>query len=192
MVVDSYSALARIDWSDRPAKFNRGRTFHIHVVLSMSMSDKLYFAYGSNLNLQDLDAWCSRNGFRQSLLRYYCNARLPSYDLAFTLYAATRKGGVLDIKPSVGRLVPGVLFEVGDEGWKALDKKEGVPTAYERLAVTVINELEQSVEAITYHVCASEKRSFVVPDASYVEIVRQGLRAWGYDDAILLAAARNL
>jgi gamma-glutamylcyclotransferase (GGCT)/AIG2-like uncharacterized protein YtfP len=116
---------------------------------------------------------------------------LPNYDLAFTLYAATRKGGVLDLKPSVGRLVLGVLFEVGDEGWKALDKKEGVPTAYERLAVTVINGLEQSVEAITYHVCASEKRSFVVPDESYVEIVRQGLRAWGYDDAILLAAARN-
>jgi hypothetical protein len=49
-----------------------------------------------------------------------------------------------------------------------------------------------TVEAITYHVCASKKRSFVVPDESYVEIVRQGLRAWGYDDAILLAAARNL
>lgn len=55
----------------------------------------------------------------------------------------------------------------------------------------MINELEQSVEAITYHVCASEKRSVIVPDESYVEIVRQGLRAWGYDDAILLAAARN-
>lgn len=191
MVVDPHSALARIDWGDRHAKFNRRRAFHLHVVLSMNMSDKLYFAYGSNLNLADFDAWCRRNGFRQSLLKYHSNARLPNYDLAFTLYAASRKGGVLDLRPSVGRLVPGVLFEVGEEGWKAIDKKEGVPTAYERLAVTVINALEQTVEAITYQVCEGKKSPFVVPDKSYIEIVRQGLKVWGYDDAILLAAAQN-
>lgn len=191
MVVDPHSALARIDWGDRHAKFNRRRAFHLHVVLSMNMSDKLYFAYGSNLNLADFDAWCRRNGFRQSLLKYHSNARLPNYDLAFTLYAASRKGGVLDLRPSVGRLVPGVLFEVGEEGWKAIDKKEGVPTAYERLAVTVINALEQTVEAISYQVCEGNKSPFVVPDKSYIEIVRQGLKVWGYDDAILLAAAQN-
>ncbi len=191
MVVDPHSSLARIDWGGRPAKFNGGRPFHLHVVLSMNMADRLYFAYGSNLNLEDFDAWCRRNGFRQSLLKYHSNARLPSYDLAFTLYAASRNGGVLDLKPSVGRLVPGVLFEVGAEGWKALDKKEGVPTAYERLAVTVINALEQPVEAISYQVSEGKKSPFVVPDESYIEIVRQGLKVWGYDDAILLAAAQN-
>jgi hypothetical protein len=104
------------------------------------MSQQLYFAYGSNLNQQDFDDWCSRRGFSKGLLRFHSKANLPDFDLAFSYRSATRNGGVLDIKPRTGQLVPGVLFEIDDEGWDALDAKEGAPSVYKRFTVQVLNE----------------------------------------------------
>jgi hypothetical protein len=38
------------------------------------MSQNLYFAYGSNLNLSDLNAWLERNGYSPDLLEFHSPA----------------------------------------------------------------------------------------------------------------------
>ena len=92
------------------------------------MSQKLYFAYGSNLNLTDLNDWLQRKGLPEELLKFHSHACLPDFELAFTYRSTSRSGGVLDIRKSIGSVVEGVLFEVRDGGWKALDSKEALPT----------------------------------------------------------------
>jgi hypothetical protein len=89
-----------------------------------------YFAYGSNLNLQDWHRWCGANGFREGLLRPLFSAWLPDRCLAFTKWSDVRQSGVLDIQPGRGHLVEGFVFEVEDDGWDALARKEGSPKAY--------------------------------------------------------------
>lgn len=155
------------------------------------MTVKLYFAYGSNLNQDDFDSWCVRNGLRKGLLRFHSKVNLPDFDLAFSRRSMNRNGGVLDIKPRTGQLVPGVLFEVDEEGWNALDRKEGAASAYHRLPVQVLSERGEAINAVTYSVRKEKKQAFVAPHPDYVEIVREGLRNWGIGDAHLNAVAMN-
>ena len=57
-----------------------------------------YFAYGSNLNLSDLAEWCAREDRELTLDETAAKiAFLPDYYLAFTRYAKSREGGVLDV-----------------------------------------------------------------------------------------------
>ncbi len=52
-------------------------------------------------------------------------ASLQGYRLAFTRYASSRNGGVLDMIRSPGDQVIGVLYEISEDGWDALRCREG-------------------------------------------------------------------
>jgi len=155
------------------------------------MSTQLYFAYGSNLNQEDFHAWCKRRNYPEGLLRFQSVAYLPDFDLAFTYRSPTRNGGVLDLKDRPGQLVPGVLFEVQSEGWKALHEKEGMPHVYQRIDVTVIDDRGNPTIASTYRVNPNRREVFVQPSLEYVKVVRKGLERWGLATELLEAAASH-
>ena len=155
------------------------------------MSQKLYFAYGSNLNLTDLNDWLQRKGLPEELLKFHSHACLPDFELAFTYRSTSRSGGVLDIRESIGSVVEGVLFEVRDGGWKALDSKEGAPNCYERMHTTVLGPDGEAIPAVTYCVCLTQRQSHVPPAHDYVSIVREGMKNWSICDQALTAASRN-
>ena len=149
------------------------------------------FAYGSNLNLRDLEIWCQRMGRPPALMvRPGVPAYLPDHELVFDYLSSSRKGGVLDLRPSIGRIVPGALFEVTEEDLRTLDLKEGVPLIYRQVEKRVLLTDGREVLARAYEV-APEYRlpAPVAPAASYVEIVAAGLAAFGHGDAMLRAAA---
>ena len=156
----------------------------------MSAESRLNFAYGSNLDLpEDWEGFCRERGFAPGLLVPVKPAVLPDFELAFTKYSHKRQGGVLDIRPRLGCVTPGMLFEVRGGGWEALDAKEGAPTHYRRRPVTVLTEDNEEVRAIAYEV--TEAEDFVEASTSYVEVVRQGLGAFGLDAAPLEDAVAN-
>ena len=155
------------------------------------MTKQLYFAYGSNLNTDDFEQWCVDRGYPTQLLKSVGNASLRDYELAFRYDSASRGGGVLDIRERRGSIVPGVIFEVAEEGWDALDRKEGAPHCYQREEVVVFDESGEMHRATTYRVVDSRAEYYVEPAPGYVEAVQQGLQAWKIDDAYLLAAASN-
>jgi gamma-glutamylcyclotransferase (GGCT)/AIG2-like uncharacterized protein YtfP len=153
-------------------------------------SSQLYFAYGSNLNPVDFDDVCEDLGFPTGLMHFRGNAWLPDHELAFSRYAPSREGGVLDVRPCPGQLVPGALFEIHEEGLKALDRKEGVPRAYERYPVTVLGPRGEHLAVLTYRVVPARAEPYHQPSESYLNIVRDGYMAWNVpDDGQLLAAA---
>lgn len=155
------------------------------------MTKQLYFAYGSNLNIDDFEQWCIDRGYSAGLLKFVGNASLRDYELAFSYDSTSRGGGVLDIRERRGSIVPGGIFEVAEEGWDALDRKEGAPGCYRPKKVVVFDESGEMYRATTYRVVDSRAQEYVVPAPGYVEVVQHGLESWGISDGHLLAAAKN-
>lgn len=151
------------------------------------------FAYGSNLNLRDLELWCQRLGRPPALMvRPGVPAYLPDHEVLFDYFSSSRKGGVLDLRPSVGKIVPGALFEVTEEDFRTLDLKEGVPLIYRRVEKRVLLADGREVIARAYEVSPEYRLPApVAPAPAYVEIVAAGLAAFGQDDRMLRAAARG-
>ncbi|MEM9070964.1 MAG: gamma-glutamylcyclotransferase [Myxococcota bacterium] len=149
----------------------------------------LYFAYGSNLNLEDLTAWAARAGFDPPDFRFVGAAWLPDHRLAFHYYSQARKGGALDVVPCLGSAVPGALFET--EQWDLLDAKEGAGRSYERIEHPVLMKGEVRA-ATTYRVRAVRRQEELVPPTpAYSSAVEAGLARWGLDAAPLCEAANG-
>lgn len=153
----------------------------------------LYFAYGSNLNLADLNRWCREKKERGDFLEFYSTGVLRDFTARFTLLSEVRSGGVLDVVPKRGSEVPGVLFTVASaDGWRLLDLKEGVPNHYERADVDVAVRGGGIINAITYSVAAHRRQDHVVPHQHYVDVVCEGLKEWALGDAHILSAAQDV
>ncbi len=148
----------------------------------------LLFAYGSNLDAQNWEAWCEREGYDVASIQPLRPAWLPDHRPIFHYRSRLREGGALDIVPSRGHVTPGALFEVHD--WAGVDAKEGVAGGYyERVQVTVLTDDGRAHQAITYRVHDSRVVAFEAPTADYLQIVRTGLARFGHEDAQMLAVA---
>lgn len=155
--------------------------------------DVLYFGYGSNLDLDELDGFCREQGLPLGLFEPIGLAALPDRELAFSRRSSPKRwnGGVLDVRSRRGQLARGMLFRVRDEaGWEALDRKEGVRAgAYERLETVALRSDGSTAPVRTYTVRTPE--AFVEPSARYVDVVRRARARWGLDTDELERAATN-
>ena len=87
------------------------------------MSRKEYFAYGSNLNFEQMAYRCPE-------ATVVGTAKLDGYELAF-------RRGYLTILPKEGASVEGLIWSVTDHDESQLDCYEGYPTFYDKETVTV-------------------------------------------------------
>ena len=133
------------------------------------MPASLYFAYGSNLSLQQFARRCP--GAKPA-----GRARLVEYRLAFTRYSTKRKGGVADIVPEPGATVWGALYEVDESHLMALDEFEGVPRAYLRQPVRVLDDGDAEREALAYF---ANRTGEFAPSRAYLDIILRGARDHG-------------
>ncbi len=136
---------------------------------------KMAFVYGSNVNLAHLDVWCVERGYGSGLFRCVGGAMMPDTALVFNLHSRSRGGGVLNLRFQRGNLLQGLLLEPTEEGWRALDHKEGVGSgAYRRVTRNVVNQDGRMTPVVTY---AGEPRAegrFCPPAPGYVETVLAG------------------
>lgn len=156
-----------------------------------------YFAYGSNLNRADWARWCQKKGFAPSIIRPCGTAVLPDYKIVFGFNSITRKGGVLDVRSSPGSTVDGVLFEVDDIGWQALDMKEGYnrannhSSAYRSITCSVLTPEGNEELVSTYVVDESQRQEYVKPHPEYFETCKTGLESFDLSSENLKLAAEN-
>jgi gamma-glutamylcyclotransferase (GGCT)/AIG2-like uncharacterized protein YtfP len=149
-----------------------------------------YGAYGSNLNHADWRNWCADAGIDPSVMQSLGPAWFPDKELAFRIASPRRKGGVLDLRDRCGQATAGWLYAVTEDGWAALDVKEGTPHFYQRVSGHALTSDGNVVNIQTYAVTRDRQRPFVVPAASYVTIVRTGREELGIaEDGHLQAAA---
>jgi len=150
----------------------------------------LYFAYGSNLDLENWMLWCETEGHDPASIEALGSAWLPDHELVFHYRSRLRKGGALDVRPRRGNAIAGALFRVHD--WEGLDAKEGVPGGYYRRAsVTALTDDGRAHRATTYRVCDARIGAFVPPGPEYRELVMRGLSRFGHGHEAFLAAARD-
>ena len=84
---------------------------------------KLYFAYGSNLNHEQMQLRCKD-------AEYIKNIFLESYKLSFC--AVSRDYGAANVVKKSGSKVPGGLWKISEEDEKVLDDYEGYPNLYSK------------------------------------------------------------
>lgn len=136
--------------------------------------EKLYIAYGSNLNLEQMAHRCPT-------AQVVGAATLKNWRLMFYSVATIErhKGGKVPVL--VWRIQP------GDE--RALDRYEGWPCLYrkERLRVTVNG---RRVYAMVY-IMNTENRHYCVPGSGYLWTIHQGYLDADFDLKILLKAVED-
>ncbi|MGF1464591.1 MAG: gamma-glutamylcyclotransferase [Sandaracinaceae bacterium] len=156
------------------------------------LSLMIVFAFGSNLHLDDLAAWCRRRGFDPRSIALREPAWLPDMEPVYHYRSRTRGGGALDVRPRRGGAVPGALLDATPEGWAALDAKEGHPHVYQRATCHVLTRGGAEVTATTYLVTAPYRQDLLVPPTDhYRGLVRDGLGALGMPSAPQEAAAEG-
>ena len=152
-----------------------------------------YFAYGSNLDLDDWKQWCVKNNHLASGLVEHCRAFLPGYVTNYSHYSTGRNGGAANLREADFGLngVYGSLFIVDHESIEILDDKEGYPKHYGRKMVKVIAETGEIIEALTYISVKYSGDEFYNPTDKYHELVVNGLSRRGMPTTDIAKARSN-
>ena len=153
--------------------------------------NRRYFGYGSNLDWDDWVAFCRKNNANPDGLMERAPAWLVEHHLKFHYYSSGRKGGAADVVPiNTYHATPGVLFDVDEEAWTTLVRKEGAPNYYEEKEVLVIGSDGRLQKATTFVVCKHrQKADFVQPTDEYRQLIHDGLEhrglpTFGLDQAL--------
>ena len=125
-----------------------------------------YFAYSSNLNRKQMLERCPDS-------KPKCVATLHNYKLIFVGWFRKWRGGVATIKRFRGERVFGAVYDVSEQ---CLQKLDGYESGYDRLKVTVFDEDNEPIEAVTY--IKADQSEETQPSKEYLAIIRQGYKDW--------------
>ncbi len=125
-----------------------------------------YFAYSSNLNRKQMLECCP-----DSKPKFVVT--LSNYKLVFVGWSRQWRGGVATIQPFRREKVLGAIYEVSEQCLRSLDRFE---SGYERFKVTVFDEDDAPIEAITY--IKAGRAEETPPSKEYLSVVQQGYRDW--------------
>ena len=129
-----------------------------------------YFAYGSNMNQEDLNRHFKKYYHYIWVPRRPRVAVLKDYRLDFNYYSESRKGSAANIMASPGDSVVGLLFEVDEQEFKVLGRKEGAPDRYDEIDVEVTAD-GRAVDAKTFKVLKKHETEFRKPAADYMALI---------------------
>lgn len=138
--------------------------------------ERLYVAYGSNMNKAQMRARCPRaKAIGKSILHGY------------TLEFRGRSGhGVATIIENRNTSVPVVLWSITEECEKALDVYEGFPNLYYKKNVKV--EIEGEEKTAMVYIMAKryeDKRMSAQPSDYYYNVIKEGYRDFNVESSAL-------
>lgn len=145
------------------------------------MKEKLYLAYGSNLNIVQMIIRCPD-------AKFYGTAEINDYEL---LFKGSKTGAYLTIERRKGSNVPVGVWAVTERDINALDRYEGFPAFYYK------KEFRQQIwgrdsEDLGVRDCFAyimhEDRRIGIPSPVYINTCREGYKDFGFDINILMDA----
>jgi len=125
------------------------------------MPETLYFAYGSNIDLEQMARRCPA-------AQVVGPVTLENYELAF------RGSGVATIVPKKGGVVHGLLWSITPLCEQALDRYEGYPRHYTKEAVTVRGADGREASVMVYVMAEEWSRHPALPSETYYGIIQRG------------------
>lgn len=121
-----------------------------------------YFAYGSNLSLEQLK--------KRSVYYDKTPAKLYDYELAFNKMAKRDpRVGMGNIIPSKGSVVEGIVYELDNLSVSVLDNSEGVPTHYNKKIVEVELQNGEKMNVFVYIANPNMVKDGLLPTSSYLK-----------------------
>ena len=131
----------------------------------------LYFAYGSNLNIFQMQRRCKDSKFLKKI-------KLKDFRLTFR-----SKYRAADIEHKKNSIVPGALFEISKSDERKLDIYEDYPILYKKIYFTYYGK-----KIMTYTM--SKKTSFRYPTERYLNVVKRGYKDCKLDKKFLTKALK--
>lgn len=142
------------------------------------MENTLYFAYGSNINLEQMVYRCPDASVVGPVV-------LEGWELLFR--SNSRGNGVATIAPCEGGRVHGLLWRITPECEQSLDIYEGYPNLYDKTEVTVRDRTGQEFVVMAYEM-TNLWREPSVPSIYYYQVILEGYRQNGLPTAALKRA----
>ncbi len=147
------------------------------------MSETLYFAYGSNINLNQMAVRCPDAKVVEP-------AVLENYEL---LFRGNAHGyGVATIRFKEGSQVHGLLWRLTPECEQNLDTYEAYPQLYDKQEVPLRTKSGKQVWAMAYVMTHEWKRIPTTPVPSYYTGILEGFQQNGLPEQALKDALSNL
>ncbi|MCL1877762.1 MAG: gamma-glutamylcyclotransferase [Defluviitaleaceae bacterium] len=143
----------------------------------MGKENKIYAAYGSNMNLPQMRHRCP-------YATIIGNAELTGYQLLFRGHAG---GAVATVEPKEGGTVPILLWEITPRDEEELDRYEGWPRFYRKETVTVSYN-GKLVDVMAY--IMNDGYPLGKPGKQYFNAITEGYLTAGIDTATLNEAVR--
>lgn len=127
-----------------------------------------YFAYGSNMNWQQMQRRCPSSEF-------VCIARLMNYRFAIARHSRLRKCGTANIFAEHGSEVWGVVYDVNNRDLIILDSFED---GYQREQILVhpANDGNRPLESLVY--IAPKEEAPPPPNLEYKRLMIEGATHW--------------
>jgi len=147
----------------------------------MKNTNKLYIAYGSNLNIEQM--------------KFRCPYAVPLGTTVIDGYRLMFRGGsnaVATVEPMENRLVPVLIWEITPRDEEALDRYEGWPKLYRKETLS-ITWGGKPAEAMIY--IMNEVYPYGLPGEYYLDIIKEGYASAGFDTIVLdraVAASESL
>lgn len=145
------------------------------------MAKRYYIAYGSNLNIRQMQARCPG-------ARMVGTSEVEGYRLMFK---GSMTGSYLTIEPEDGCSVPVGVWEVTDTDEQALDHYEGFPNFYYKkefvLPIKGIESGKVRRHAVFVYIM-HEERLFGIPSREYMRTCTRGYLDFGFDIETLTKA----
>lgn len=132
---------------------------------------KLYIAYGSNMNLEQM-------AYRCPTVKVKGADSIIGWNLVFR---GNKGNAYATIEPAENKEVPVIIWEIELSDEKALDRYEGYPRFYRKENIKAVLEGEE-VEAMVYIMNGNPIEK---PSQRYYGIIRQGYIDNGIDVGIL-------
>jgi gamma-glutamylcyclotransferase (GGCT)/AIG2-like uncharacterized protein YtfP len=137
--------------------------------------EKIYIAYGSNLNLPQMAHRCPT-------AKVLGATEMKDYEL---LFRGSKTGFYATIEPCNGKTVPVLLWSVKPQDEKFLDRYEGYPVFYEK-ETTELSLNGKEIDAFVY--VMTDGHQLGMPPQHYVDVIAEGYRSAGFDLNILQEA----
>ncbi len=134
--------------------------------------NRLYIAYGSNLNLPQMAHRCPT-------AKVVGTSEIKDYELVFR---GGRRGAVATIEPLEGSAVPVLLWKIKPQDEEALNRYEGYPRFYRQEMMEV--ELDgKPVNAMVY--VMNDGHEYGAPSDFYLNTIAEGYDSAGFDTEFL-------
>lgn len=140
----------------------------------------LYFAYGSNLNLDQMSRRCPAASPMATVT-------LRDYKLTF---CGNGRAGVANVEPDAGSCVVGGLWRITPSCLDALDIYEGYPRLYDRVAVDVHDNESGAVYGAIVYIMVNDP-PLSLPSRYYFDVIREGYDDFNLDESTLYGTVRR-